>query len=59
MNYRVNRSWPPDWLWTVGYDTTHPRGEVGILKAISRSVPPEDVSWSWTTAEQNTSVRYC
>jgi hypothetical protein len=39
MNYRGNRSWPPDWLWTAGYDTIHPRGEVGFLKAVLRSEP--------------------
>jgi hypothetical protein len=41
MNYGGNHSWPPDWLWTAGYDTTHPHGEVGILKAVLRSAPPE------------------
>jgi len=43
MNYRGNRSWPPAWLWTAGYDTTHPQGEVGILKAALRShIQPQD-----------------
>ena len=28
------RSWPPDWLWCAGFDNTHPRGEVGILKTV-------------------------
>ena len=43
MNYRGNRSWPPDWLWTAGYTTTHPQGEVGILKAVLRShIEPGD-----------------
>src|SRR5262245_40935471 len=37
MMFRGNRSWPPDWLWTDGYDDTHPRGEVGILKNVIRS----------------------
>ena len=37
MTYRGNRSWPPAWLWTAGYETTHPQGEVGILKAVLRS----------------------
>jgi hypothetical protein len=37
MMYKGNRSWPPAWLWTAGYDTTHPIGEVGILKAVLRS----------------------
>lgn len=43
MMYKGNRSWPPDWLWTAGYDNTHPRGEVGILKAVLRShIRPRD-----------------
>src|SRR5215472_415164 len=43
MNYRGNRSWPPGWLWTAGYDTTHPQGEVGILKAVRQShIEPRD-----------------
>jgi hypothetical protein len=37
MMFRGNRSWPPDWLWRDGYDDTHPRGEVGILKNVIRS----------------------
>jgi hypothetical protein len=27
-------SWPPTWTWTVGLENRHPKGEVGILKAI-------------------------
>jgi hypothetical protein len=43
MVYKGNRSWPPAWLWTAGYDTTHPTGEVGILKAVLRShIEPHD-----------------
>lgn len=37
ITYKGNRSWPPAWLWTAGYDSTHPQGEVGILKAVLRS----------------------
>ena len=37
MTYKGERSWPPAWLWTAGYDNTHPQGEVGILKAVLRS----------------------
>jgi hypothetical protein len=37
MMYKGDRSWPPAWLWTAGYDSTHPVGEVGILKAVLRS----------------------
>lgn len=43
MTYNGNRSWPPAWLWKAGYDTTHPQGEVGILKAVLRShIQPRD-----------------
>jgi hypothetical protein len=28
------RSWPPARLWRGGYETTHPHGEVGILKEV-------------------------
>jgi hypothetical protein len=37
MTYKGERSWPPAWLWTAGYNNTHPRGEVGILKAVLHS----------------------
>jgi hypothetical protein len=37
MMFRGNRSWPPDWLWRDGYEDTHPRGEIGILKNVIRS----------------------
>ena len=43
MTYKGNRSWPPAWLWTAGYDNTYPRGEVGILKGVLRSrIQPHD-----------------
>jgi hypothetical protein len=34
MTYKDVRSWPPAWLWRGGYETTHPHGEVGILKEV-------------------------
>jgi len=34
LTYWNGRSWPPDWLWCEGFDNTHPRGEVGILKTV-------------------------
>ena len=34
FTYRNSRSWPPSWLWCGGFDNTHPRGEVGILKNV-------------------------
>ena len=32
--YKNSRSWPPNWLYCRGFDDTHPRGEVGILKNV-------------------------
>ena len=34
MTYQNSRSWPPVWLYCRGFDDTHPRGEVGILKTV-------------------------
>jgi hypothetical protein len=34
MTYQNSRSWPPVWLYCRGFDDTHPRGEVGILKNV-------------------------
>jgi hypothetical protein len=38
LTYWNGRSWPPNWLWCGGFDNTHPRGEVGILKTVFVSV---------------------
>jgi len=37
LTYRDDRSWPPVWLYRGGFDNTHPRGEVGILKNVFQS----------------------
>src|SRR5262245_15072100 len=43
MNYRGNRSWPPDWLWKGGIESNRLEGEVGILKdVLLSSVPPSN-----------------
>ena len=43
MMYKGNRSWPPAWLWRGGNETTHPKGELGILKDVIPSyVEPYD-----------------
>ena len=34
MTYQNSSSWPPVWLYCRGFDDTHPRGEVGILKNV-------------------------
>jgi hypothetical protein len=40
MTYKDVPSWPPAWLWRGGYETTHPKGEVGILKEVTASTIP-------------------
>jgi hypothetical protein len=43
MSYRRVPSWPPTWLWRGGNETTHPKGEVGILKdVIPSTIEPYD-----------------
>jgi hypothetical protein len=43
MTYKGIRSWPPGWLWKGGYETTHPEGEVGILRDVMPStIEPHD-----------------
>jgi hypothetical protein len=37
MSYHGAPSWPPSWVWTNGIENKRPRGEVGILKAVSLS----------------------
>jgi hypothetical protein len=37
MSYKGIRTWPPSWLWTGGYESTFPEGEVGILKDVQPS----------------------
>jgi hypothetical protein len=36
MRYKDAPSWPPAWLRTGGYDTTHPNGEEAIPRAMTR-----------------------
>jgi hypothetical protein len=36
-------NWPPSWTWIRGQKQQHPKGEVGILKAVLPSkIKPED-----------------
>jgi hypothetical protein len=42
MTYKGVSSWPPAWLWRDGYETTHPQGEVGILKNVMPSTIDPD-----------------
>jgi hypothetical protein len=37
MMFHSARSWPPVWSWSDGTETTHQRGEVGILKDVKPS----------------------
>ena len=40
MSYKGVPSWPPAWLWRGGYDSTHPKDEVGSLKEVIPSTVP-------------------
>jgi len=43
MSRRGIPNWPPVWTWTDGLENTHPKGEVGILKAVTLSgIGPSD-----------------
>jgi hypothetical protein len=43
ISYKGIPSWPPTWTWTDGLENQHPRGEVGILRAVALSkVQPPD-----------------
>jgi hypothetical protein len=37
MCYKLVPNWPPTWTWVDGLENKHPRGEIGILKAVSLS----------------------
>jgi hypothetical protein len=34
MSYRGVPNWPPTWSWIDGREDNHPRGEIGILRAV-------------------------
>ena len=36
MSYRDRPNWPPRWVWLGGKQNERPRGEVGILKEVSK-----------------------
>ena len=46
MSYKGVPSWPPAWLYCGGFDNTHPRGEVGILRTVYLSVVKPSTSCS-------------
>ena len=37
MFYKGIPNWPPAWVWVDGRDDKHPKGEVGILRAVLSS----------------------
>jgi hypothetical protein len=37
MCYEGVPNWPPTWTWIDGLENKRPRGEIGILKAVSLS----------------------
>ena len=34
MSYKHVPNWPPRWIWIDGPEDKHPKGEVGILRAV-------------------------
>src|SRR6266550_8514557 len=34
MSYKGVPSWPPRWIWLDGPEDKHPKGEVGVLRAV-------------------------
>jgi hypothetical protein len=36
MSYRGRPNWPPRWVWLGGKQNQRPRGEIGVLKEVSR-----------------------
>jgi hypothetical protein len=42
MTYKGVSSWPPAWLRRGGYETTHPQGEIGILRNVMPSTADPD-----------------
>ena len=43
LNHRGVPSWPPTWTWVGGSENKHPRGEIGILRAVEKSkIQPAD-----------------
>jgi hypothetical protein len=44
MRYKGASSWPPAWLWQGGAETTHPQGEIGILKDVLLSFSAPDTT---------------
>jgi hypothetical protein len=36
MSYRSRPNWPPRWVWLGGKQNERPKGEVGVLKEVSR-----------------------
>jgi hypothetical protein len=37
MRYRGVASWPPNWTWTGRGEDKSPKGEVGVLRWVSKS----------------------
>ena len=35
MRYRGVPSWPPNWVWTDGFEDKRPKGEVGVFRRVS------------------------
>ena len=44
MSVQGRRSWPPVWVWIGGQPAKHPKGEVGVLKEVRKSLRPPVLS---------------
>ena len=54
MSNKSVPNWPPTWTWTYGEEDKHPRGEIGILKAVFISiVDPADRCFLYIDHEES------
>jgi hypothetical protein len=37
MRYRGVPSWPPNWVWTDGFEDKRPKGEIGVFRRLVES----------------------
>jgi hypothetical protein len=57
MSYKRLPSWPPVWTWANGLENKRPRGEIGILKAVTLSnVQPADRCFLYIAHEGSTYI---
>ena len=57
MSYRGVPSWRPSWNWTNGFENKGPRGEIGILKAVSLSrIEPANRCYLYMDHEESSHI---